>query len=135
MREILFRGKRTDNGEWIEGYYFRSEQLHFIILSNSTGSFNQGVCCAHIDYCYNVLPETVGKHTGLADKNKHPVFEGDIIKYDGRYGKVVYWPKYAKFIVVFPDWFTDFGYHLMPEYFEVVGNIFDNAELLKGATK
>lgn len=68
MREILFRGKRVDNGEWVYGDF----QLHslqcFII--------ERGILTK-----YKVIPETIGQSTGMWDKNKTTIFEGDIINF------------------------------------------------------
>ena len=77
-REILFRGKRVDNGEWIEGYFLpgnERQSLHpciFVYLPE-TQSFE----------CFDIDIDTLGEYTGLTDKNGlTKIFEADIVAYD-----------------------------------------------------
>ena len=153
MRKILFRAKQKDNGEWIEGYYafesnhacFKSElkYRHYIFkdifMDWNLGGLEQ----------YEVVPETVGQYTGLADKNCKRIFEGDILKIARVSDSIgsYYFPPldYPVNIVVKWDmcawmWETlckDKRYIGFPDAWchyecEVIGNIHDNPELLKG---
>ena len=127
MREILFRGKRADTGEWIEGYYCRAFRW--------TGDKNPTPVIQEAD-CYSfreIIPETVGQYTGLTDKNGNRVFEGDIVKLRRRrdYGIV----KYAIPECHFEYLMQGDGDQLLfddVDYVEIIGNIHDNADLLGG---
>ena len=137
MREILFRGKRCDNGEWVEGYYIRADHywhnhgIHkdWIILGASA---NGGWFALHNKYA--VKSETVGQFTGLTDKNGKKIFEGDIVRYMNKETMVVVWNNdSASFAIAysainFNYLATISGAHI---YLEVIGNIHDNPELLE----
>lgn len=129
MNEILFRGKRINNGEWVEGYFVNLWLMHYqkhqpIITDNNAVS-------------YDVDPSTVGQYTGLTDKKGKKIFEGDIvktdkfsepnkqyiIKYDLQFGAFIGQDRYNLYFVTFDG---DSG------EFEVIGNIHDNPEFLKG---
>lgn len=123
MREILFRGKRTDDYEWIEGSLCTTipsdEDFYTISYFDFEGYYIEE----------KVIPETVGQYTGLTDKNGKKIFEGDIVK-----GTFLGFPVSIKDYVFSISWQEDItGYRA--NYFEnveVISNIHDNPELLKG---
>ena len=134
MREILFRGKRKDNGEWIEGdllhdrFIFSNEKICRIYNEESKLTHRQDI----------VIPETVGQYTGLTDKNGTKIFEGDIIKH---YCDNTDKSRFDIGVILFDDKVCQFkrnsrvktryyNIHFECEY-EVIGNIHDNPELLK----
>jgi uncharacterized phage protein (TIGR01671 family) len=133
MREILFRGKRVDNGEWIEGDLIQSRDKTYIHpKANSFRVSETGL--SKLIVLREVYPETVGQYTGLTDKNGKKIFEGDILDYCLSWRKVKLYGR-----VGFSQ--THVGYFLYDKNFEmmpgiedcatmkVVGNKFDTPEL------
>lgn len=131
MREILFRGKRIINGDWVEG------NLFILDSPNTNTQILIGTDIYRIPYY--VIPSTVGQYTGLTDKNGKKIFEGDIIDTPDRLVKVVWFAGNAQFDLHFIRYKDDVattnfkGIHMrdLKEY-EVIGNIHDNPELLEG---
>ena len=156
MRDILFRGKRTDDGEWVEGYLFKIWDKSYILWGTTNGVPNMT----------EVIPETVGQYTGLTDKNGTKIYEGDIVNILDYQSGIVTKECGAFGIVIKP--FIDWDYldseietitgcrnrpyfcrndnfislwELMWNYnqeenscyvVEVIGNIHDNPDLIKG---
>lgn len=130
MREITFRGKRVDNEEWVYGFLTRMWGKYHIIDEN-----NENVA-------YEIIPGTVGQYTGVKDKNGEKVFEGDIVRYetiarngyDGIY-KVVFEDRNGcgYFGIAYSNIETCFFCYSTPaSQMEVIGNIYDNKEILEG---
>ena len=127
IREVIFRGKRTDNGEWIEGSLLGIDWCD----KPSTYSIAPNT---PVSVFYSVIPETVGQYTGLTDKNGVRIFEGDIVslvKHDGLIYKVVYVP--CRYELVNSKGVNCFVLDIYKsENIEVIGNIHDNPDILKG---
>ena len=132
MREIKFRGKRLDNGEWIYGNSIVRVGDGFFICDWT------GVAIKKSEF-YNlfteVAPATVGQYTGLKDKNGREIYEGDII--GGSNGSINGWEWPFKSEIKWNDEECGFntpnwGYMDSTHYYNVLGNIHDNPELLKG---
>lgn len=142
MRTIKFRGKRIDNGEWLYGSllvsHFKDDKKERYFITQFSGNYT---------FEHEVNPNTVGQFTGLNDKNGNGVYEGDIFKdSDGVLRSIFRVPGG----LAFEDNPVAFGYdHRAPVYpysplaesqneawisqcCEVIGNIHDNPELLKG---
>lgn len=135
-REILFRGKREDTGEWIEGYFLqlhRSERA-FIVPKQfvQRGTLRMSGETPPKIIPIEVIPETVSQFTGLTDKNSKKIFKGDIIAKGFELYEVRWNPEQVRWGIYLGNYevagFTKFS----ESYFEVAGNIYDNKELLNG---
>ena len=141
-REILFKAKRKDNGEWIQGYYYQIWQQGYILW----GMIN------NMPDMVEVNPDTLCQCTGLTDERGQKIWENDILRYSYDYdgspflkdGEEI---KYRVGAVFWSEWrgswavcgrgnkkYTNndvFKYNRNPNRTEVIGNIFDNPELLE----
>ncbi len=138
MREMLFRGKRTDNGKWVEGRgIIKNKYWASILTATFIGSYR-----VRPEYDVNefsVIPETVGQYTGLADKNGKKIFEGDILEFTNNDGEKthyeIFWneAKSAWYIREHHG-FEDDCIEWNPKQFKIIGNIYDNPELMRKST-
>lgn len=137
-REILFRGKEINNEKWHYGDLLRFGNKRYInICPRFVDEYiveEDKIALYSFGNFIEVIPETIGRYTGLTDRNGVKIFEGDIIK--GK-GKNVFVVEYNQNIASFIT--KGFGTLACPcmnigtmEYYEAVGNIHDNPELLGG---
>ena len=132
MREILFRAKRLNNGEWVEGFYFIDERdIEDGVIWRDVPQIQQRYG-DHYDY-FDVDPLTIGQFTGLTDKNGKKIFEGDIVKDAHHTGVVSFGEFNCSCCEGVYGWSfsngADIRYHSIHE---VIGNTHDNPELLGG---
>lgn len=133
MREILFRGKRIDNSEWVYGS-FAKDGIELTAIEDEKKPFIswEFICrynaeTGNVDM-FEVERETVGQYIGLTDKNGNKIFEGDIITYDRKTYEMRYIEKYARFA----GKNNDCVFAVVPfGAIEIIGNIHDNPELMK----
>ena len=136
MREIKFRGKRLDNGEWVYGYYYTQ-----IITHAGNRKSRDHFMRTEQNIRYEVDPSTVGQFTGLKDKNGKEIYEGDVCNcrlYNCReyecFGKIKWSNDEAAFLFCIvcdgggyeEEWLYEYA-----DALEVIGNIYENPELLE----
>lgn len=133
MREIKFRGKRLDNGEWESGDLLENQGRNFIYHATSESTIEDNDDGRIVVVAVEVDPATVGQYTGLKDKNGEEICEGDVLT--DKFGSigVVEW-RNCGFVVNFGD----VDIFLISDCFDdsyqmwAIGNMHDNPELLKG---
>lgn len=149
QREILFRGKRVDNGEWVCGNLFKNKNDYYISPEiepfGESAQYPKNGKPEHFyafDNFVKIYSETVGQYTGLTDKNGAKIFEGDIVKFkrfnESHLGKIVYNKKTCGFEIWYTSTVGAFGekaihkmYLCHADRIEIIGNIHDNPELLE----
>ena len=149
MREILFKAKRIDNGEWVEGYYIyhikrticpfndsvKPEDEQHVIMQDGFSDWNM----PRDTVVFDIDPKTLCQYTGLKDKNGNRIWENDICDRKEEYPEIVTYEK--------GDWQLDYSYAFGKTMHsnacnlgfyvcerncvKVIGNIFDNPELLE----
>lgn len=156
MREILFKSKRADTGEWVEGYYIyhinrticpfgdsiKPEDEQHVIMQDGFSDWNMPRDTVHFD----IIPETLCQYTGLKDKNGKRIWENDIVLLREEIQDYE-WKAAVKFGN--PNREYNWGWQLVPvgecemnkdillwidmdiANCEVIGNIFDNPELIR----
>ena len=128
MREILFRGKRIEDKEWVYGTYMAHDRDgHTIFNQNLGGGTLQG---------FEVIPETVGQYAELKDKNGVKIFEGDVMHWDSHWGWYVGYENGAFRRIPLNDiQRINWRHHTLQQEgldtWEIIGNIYDNPELME----
>lgn len=146
----LFKAKRLDNGEWVQGYYVKGLNMYdkeaYLIFEPTTIFYSSG----ETDGWSEVDPSTICQCTGLKDKNGKLIWENDIL-HNGNYFVVKWNESCSRFDIVLNkfhnipigkwepmicDWKTnDFKEYRKAVDYEVIGNVFDNPELLESEKK
>lgn len=140
MREILFKAKRIDNGEWVEGWILKDEVTgqYFIHASgnsvNESDKVNEEGCLRFV--AFEVDKNTLCQYTGLTDNNGNKIWENDVvIGREGYCGNPKIPTREIKFSVKYSGGCYRHLYISDFYEFERIGNIFDNSELLEGGAE
>ena len=129
MREILFKAKRLDNGEWVEGFYVCLNGMQHRIYTG----YAETDCGDYYPDWFEIDIKTLCRYTGLTDKKGKKIWEHDVVEtpWEDENFKLEWQDDTARFVISSDSLILDFDNYLSYEL-EVIGNIFDNPELLEG---
>lgn len=133
MREILFKAKRIDNGEWVEGWLFLTKDNTYIAY---TSQFDDDLFLSPQNIFIAVDIETICQYTGLTDKNGNKIWENDVVKVDVDRAIAMYSEKHSGYILQpIGDYYFDSPMLVdnVDIIDKVIGNIFENPKLMKGS--
>lgn len=131
MREILFRGERIDNGNWVEGmlfYYYDSFYEEYRLrIQNPKTKVN-----------FEIDPKTICQYTGLVDRHNKKIFDGDIVRetitsYYQPVGKIYYDAENCQWRIEYVNNIVSFSSIGSGRSYELLGNIYDTPMLLENA--
>lgn len=144
MHEILFRAKEISTDKWVEGYLVKISEDDYRIATEEDINWSYTKLGDYDGVMTCVNPETICQYTGLTDKNGNKIWENDVCYYDDmdvcvvRFGEydnntghkhVGFYTAWRKYKYMFR---SDIGFWVKERELEVIGNIFDNPELLEG---
>ena len=136
MREYKFRGKSKYYDKWVYGFYLEQDVYNLGSKKTKKDLIEKNASLIVEDSkrpsATPVMHETVGQYTGLKDKNGKEIYKGDIVYVlcEDENAIILWLNENAKFILEFDDWFSDFDCYYGKDL-EVIGNIYDNKNLLE----
>ena len=123
MRQIKFRGKDAVTGNWVYGYFLRFDGLNYIY------PFTNNL----YEKAIKIIVGTEGQYTGLKDKNGKAIYDGDILQFKEKegFGNGVVEYRYCSFYAKYLNGLAEGGFDLMKHKWKIIGNIYENPELIK----
>ena len=137
MREILFKANRLDNGEWVEGYLFETREHAYIAYANQ---FDDDLFLSPQNIFIEVDANTICQYTGRTDKNGNKIWDNDVVECKSKiyhFLSQIKWDTLSGGFLLQDSAISAVGLDAITEHgiysdVQVIGNIFDNSEFLKG---
>ena len=133
MREILFKAKRKDNGEWVEGLLAFMSKIN-LLAEEEIETENVLAIQNFMASSVEIDESTICQYTGLTDKNGNKIWENDVVSFCDDIYKIVWDEDDARFALEDESVIESFN-NIEGKWCEVIGNIFDNPELLEGGAE